>query len=189
MIVGILGTTQGGTSAVAAVVKALGLPMVGLDRTLDDHELFATAYTEGHWEKILAERKEKFGTHWAWKYPVAYEKKFDFSDKFIVVWRDPIARAVHRKDLNAPRMDQVAEWYAITDTFLHIGKPVLHVSYEKLLQKPREVVQMIADFLEVRPNGTAIRVVNPQKGYEAVKELNEMCAKMSSLATKRGLFW
>lgn len=165
MIIGIIGMTQGGTSAVAAVVRALGYPIEGLDRTLDDAELFGP-------EKIPQNIVQARGTRWAWKYPVAYDYTLDFSDKFIVVWRDPIARATHHRDLNAPNQTIFDEWFTITDTYRTIPKPHLHVSYEKLLTKTSETVQMIADFLEVPNNSSALRAVNHLKGYDWNKELH-----------------
>lgn len=169
MITGIIGTTQGGTSAVAAVVKSLGVSITGLDRTLDDAGLFAT---DANHATVAKSR----GTDWAWKYPIAYIPHeypvLKVTDRFIVVWRDPIARSVHHRDLNAPNMPVFNEWFDIVRTYKRVPGPVLHVSYEKLLVKTDETVQMIADFLDIPVTKEALLAVNAQKGYEMTKEVN-----------------
>ena len=169
MIIGIIGMTQGGTSAVASVVKSLGVPMWGLDRTLDDAELFGPVEIP---QAVITERNMS-NPLWAWKYPVGYSGDLDFSDKIIVVWRDPIARSTHRRDLNAPNMTVFDESFERMDTFRRIRQPHLHVSYEKLLQKTPEVVQMIADFIGVPAVKDAVRAVDAQKGYEKTKEVHD----------------
>lgn len=167
MIIGIIGATQGGTSAVAAVVRDLGVPLHGLARCLDDGELFGPVHLPKH---IVAQRNQMYGT-WAWKYPIAYRPNeyplLGMTDKLIVVWRDPLARAVHKRDFNAPNMTVFDEWFELAGTFRTIPTPHLHVSYEKLLVKPEESVRTIADFLEVPYNSSAVRVINPEKGYDA----------------------
>lgn len=169
MIIGIIGMTQGGTSAVASVVKALDVPMWGLDRTLDDAELFGPIKIPTE----VIEKRNSLKTLWAWKYPLAYSHELDFSDKFIVVWRDPIARATHRRDLNAPNMSVFNESFELMESFRKIKKPHLHVSYEKLLQKTPEVVGSMADFIGVPVTPLALLAVDPKKGYEKTKEINE----------------
>ena len=165
MVVGIIGTTQGGTSAVAAVVKSLGVPLEGLDRCLDDAALFGPVEIP---QEVIADRNQKH-PHWAWKYPMAYSKDLDFTDRFIVVWRDPVARAVHKRDFNAPNPVIFKEWFEITNTFLEIPQPVLHVSYEKLLVYPQKSVQTIADYLNVAVNPQAVAAINQKAGYDANK--------------------
>jgi hypothetical protein len=163
MVIGIIGMTQGGTSAVAAVVRNLGFPLFGVPRCLDDAALFGPEEIP----QSIIEQRIREHPKWAWKYPVAYSEDLDFSTHFIVVWRDPIARAVHRRDLNAPNPVVFDEWFEIAPTFSKISKPVLHVSYEKLLQHPQKQVQTIADFLGTPISLAAIQAVDPQKGYDA----------------------
>lgn len=166
MIAGIIGMTQGGTSAVASVVKALGYPMWGLDRTLDDAELFGPV-------EVPKEVIRKRGDRWACKYPMAYGPELDFVDKIIVVWRDPVARATHRRDLNSVNQPVFDESFELMETFRHVKQPHLHVSYEKLLTRTEENVQMIADFLGVPATKEAVQAVDWQKGYEKTREVNE----------------
>lgn len=167
MILGIIGATQGGTSATAAVVKELGLPLDGLARCLDDAELFGPVSFP---EEVVARRNGQYG-NWAWKYPIAYLPEeypvLAHTDKLIVVWRDPIARAVHRRDLNAPNQTIFDEWFELADTFKRIKQPHLHVSYEKLLTKPEESVRTIADFLGVPYKQSAVKAIDHVKGYDA----------------------
>jgi hypothetical protein len=167
MIIGILGMTQGGTSAVASVVYSLGVKMYGLDRTLDDAELFGPP-------KIPLSVVKQRGPDWAYKYPTnAKDHDLSFTDKFIVVWRDPIARAVHRRDFNAPNPEYLKDYIPQAEKLLATPGPVLHVSYEKLLLHTQETCQTIADFLEKPLTKEALLAVDPQKGYERTKEVNK----------------
>lgn len=167
MIYGIIGTTQGGTSAVAAVVRDLGVPLEGLARCLDDGELFGPTEFP---EEVVTERNAKYGT-WAWKYPIPYRPVeypiLSHTDRIIVVWRDPLARAIHRRDFNAPNMTVFEEWFELSDTFRRIEQPHLHVSYEKILTKPEESVRNIADFLGIPYKQSAVRAIDHVKGYDA----------------------
>lgn len=167
MTIGIIGMTQGGTSAVAAVVRGLGVHLDGLDRCLDDGELFGPVKFP---QEIVDERNRKYPL-WAWKYPIPHIPAeypiLNQTDKLIVVWRDPIARAVHRRDLNAPNLTVFKEWFELANTFRNIKTPHLHVSYEKVLQKPEEMVQTIADFINVPYKQSAVRAIDPVKGYDA----------------------
>lgn len=165
MIIGIIGMTQGGTSAVAAVVRELGIPLQGLPRCLDDAALF------GPEEIPMGIVRQRTLEHpkWAWKYPIAYSKELDFTTHFIVVWRDPLARAIHRRDFNAPNPTVFDEWFTLAETFRSVPRPHLHVSYEKLLQHPETSVQTIADFLGVSYKQSAAQTINPKLGYDANK--------------------
>ena len=167
MVIGIIGTTQGGTSAVAAIVKALGVPLSGLDRCLDDAELFGPVKFP---QNVVDERNSKYPL-WAWKYPIANTPAeypiLNQTDRLIIVWRDPIARAVHRRDLNAPNMTVFKEWFEVVNSYRNVRGPHLHVSYEKVLQKPEEMVQAIADFINVPYKQSAVRAIDPVKGYDA----------------------
>lgn len=157
--------TQGGTSAVAAVVRELGVFLQGLPRCLDDAALFGP-------EEIpagIVRQRTLEHPKWAWKYPVPYSKELDFTTHFIVVWRDPVARAIHRRDFNAPNQQVFDEWFTIAPTFLHIPRPTLHVSYEKLLQHPETSVQTIADFIGQPYNPKVLSVIDPKRGYDANK--------------------
>lgn len=165
MIIGIIGMTQGGTSAVAAVVRELGVFLQGLPRCLDDAALFGP-------EEIphgIVQQRTLEHPKWAWKYPIPYSEELDFTTHFIVVWRDPLARAIHRRDFNAPNPTVFDEWFEIAPTFRNIPRPTLHVSYEKLLQHPEKTVQTIADFINEPYKQSAACVIDPKAGYDANK--------------------
>lgn len=167
MILGIIGATQGGTSAVAAVVKELGLPLEGLARCLDDAELFGPVDFP---EEVVARRNGQYG-NWAWKYPIAYLPSeypiLAHTDKLIIVWRDPLARSIHKRDFNAPNMTVFNEWFELAKTWRKIPLPHLHISYEKLLVRPEESVRTIADFIGLPYKQSAVMKIDPDKGYDA----------------------
>lgn len=164
---------RGGTSATAAVVKALGVPIYGSEYSLDDTEMFG-AYAER--DEIVKSRQ---GSDWAWKYPYLPEANIEEvpqTDKYILVFRDPVARAVNSKDFNTATPEKIRESLDFMQKVLNIyktGKPVCYVSYEKLLTCTPQMVQVIADFVGKPVNSLAIKVVNAEKGYENVKELNK----------------
>lgn len=163
---------RGGTSATAAVVKSLGIPVHGTEHSLDDTELFG-AYADV--EKVVKGRR---GT-WAWKYP--YDpagglERVPQTDKYILVLRDPAARAMNSKDFNTVTPEKIREsieWMGGLLPIYKTGKPVCYVSYEKLLTKTPEMVQVIADFVGKPVTDLAIRVIDAEKGYENVKDLNK----------------
>ena len=119
MITGIIGCERGGTSAVAVVVRALGIKMYGCDETLDDVEMFCKNPDR---DAILSAR----GDDWGWKYPHKYgTRDVSYTDRFIVVYRDPIA--------TASRGDALANILAWQESFSDIPSPKLEISYEKLI--------------------------------------------------------
>lgn len=170
MITGIVGMEQGGTSAVAAVVKALGVTMYGTEMTLDDVELFGSTADR---KKVVAGRTGD----WAWKYPHrSTTEMVPETDRYILVFRDPAARAVHRRDLNTARPEYIRDGLSYMSDVLSLyktGKPVLYVSYEKLLTKTPQMVTMIADFLGKPVTDLAKKVVDAESGYNKVIELNK----------------
>lgn len=162
---------RGGTSAVAAVVKALGVTMHGSDMTLDDTELWGSRADRA---AVMAGRVGD----WAWKYPHRpdhTEEKLPQTDRYILVFRDPAARGMHNRDLNTVTPERIADGLEFMQRVLLLyktGKPVCFVSYEKLLTKTPEMVQVIADFVGKPVTPLAISVVDHQKGYQNVTDMN-----------------
>lgn len=178
MITGIIGMDRGGTSAVAAVVASLGVQMYGHERTLDDRELW-TSFGKGLQTKELVAKR---GGDWAWKIPYCFdadvEEVMPHTDQYLLVFRDPVARACHSKDLTNVTPERVRNGMNLLQRIALLyktGKPVCYVSYEKLLTKTPETVALVADFLHVPYNEEAVAAVNHQKGYEQTQEVSQRC--------------
>lgn len=178
MITGIVGMDRGGTSAVAVVVKALGVHMYGCDHTLDDTEMWGSRADRS---AVLAQRNalvQRNALHhpygWGWKYPFPWGREdVSWTDRYIVVYRCPVARAVHGRAYNQLQAARVEDSLQKMKDLMLVPEPKLMVSYEKLLTDTRKVVQSIADFLEVPMNEDAIKVVDHVLGYESTKKYNE----------------
>lgn len=157
MITGIVGVERGGTSAVAGVVFHLGIPMHGEDTTLDDNELYQNPRA---WEKRTGD--------YAWKHTKMWQRGYnlDFTDRFIFVFRDAVASAMHGYD------DLIEEklWHRFNEySTFKTDKPHLYVSYEKLLLDKGVTVGRIADFLGVPVTEAALSVVDNTRGYFNIK--------------------
>lgn len=164
-VYGIFGNIGGGTSAVAGVVKILGIPMKGQPKTLDDDLLHFSAPSF----HILKERK---GT-WAFKHPLLTDYIEELhalipNMKPIYVYRDPVAAAWrHTTKLNSPSL---FEEHLERQRKMMEGPKGLHLSYERIIRDREKAVHQIAEYIDRPFNERAVEWLDPSKGYRRVSE-------------------
>lgn len=140
----------------AGVVYHLGVKMWGVDTTLDDNELFQNPLA---WKNRQGD--------WAYKHTRMWqESDTSFTDRFIFVFRDAVASAIHgHTELNEDKMFYRHQLYSTFKT----DKPHIYVSYEKLLMHTENEVKKIADFLDMPVTPEAINIVKPKGHYYNLK--------------------
>ena len=155
----VLGAARGGTTMVASVLDALGVPMgenlgpvledVALSRAVESRDL-------GTLQKIIASRNEQYPV-WGWKRPAALEYEDVWRGRFrnpylIAIFRDPFAIA------NRNRISMLSDVFQnMEQSVRHLGAlvaimkkhkgPALLCSYEKALGSPAVFVRAVDDFL------------------------------------------
>lgn len=172
----VLGAARGGTTMVASVLEALGVPMgeklgpvmedVALSRAVETRDLAAV-------DEIIAARNEKHPV-WGWKRPSALEHGEVWQGRFrnpyiIAIFRDPFAIA------NRNRISMLSDVFQnMALSVRHLGMlveivkkekgPVLLCSYEKALASPETFVRAVDDFLDLDAadrRADAIGRINP----------------------------
>lgn len=167
-----IGLERGGTSAVAGVMRGLGVPIgdaaAGLDGNNEDPSFHAKGL--GEMRQTIRERNETYPV-WGWKYPTAARYlpaliKDLRNPHFIVVYRDAVATALGRKKWDGDFLDRDARLSlheasvateANTSFALATGAPCLMVSYEKAMADKAALVAELAEFLgQEVPAGAAM---------------------------------
>ena len=157
----VLGLARGGTTMVASVLQALGVPMGTLiGPVMEDHEV-----SEAIEARDLARLKELVAVRdaehrvWGWKRPAA----FRFSDVWqgafrnphiIAVFRDPFAIANRNRismltDLFTNMRESIATLEELVTFLERQDCPLLLCSYEKVLMAPSDFVAAVGEFLEL----------------------------------------
>jgi len=181
----ICGQKYGGTTMAAAVVDALGIPVVrdGACKVRFESESMNNA--EGHdVEDAIADNDAKHPL-WGWKDPAIYRFHPDWLSRalrnphYIVVFRD--AAAVGSRAINWNPLD---ETYSISELFdwgliqmkelcrwamLLKNTPRLLVSYDRAIANRSEFCQSVAEFLHLTPTDAefdrAVARISPTGGY------------------------
>lgn len=160
------GLERGGTSAVAGVMRALGLYLGEIEEGNNEDKSFH-ARPLGQMRATIARRNE---THdvWGWKHPpaVSYLPALVRSIRnpyFIIVFRDMVATTLSRHQWDGQFLRRSVRMAlheanvtsnANASFALATGRPCLLVSNEKLDRYPVDLVDEMADFLHVlRPEG------------------------------------
>lgn len=163
-VFGIFGNIGGGTSAVAGVVKLLGISMDGHPKTLDDNALYSSL---PHF-RILNDRK---GT-WAFKHPLLTDHIEEIAARVnlkpIYVYRDPVA-AAWRHDTKMNTVEMFEEHLRRQQRMMN-GPDGLHLSYERIIRDRVNAVQVIADYVGKEPNRKAVDWLDPSLGYRRISE-------------------
>lgn len=155
----IFGTERGGTSMVAGVVRALGLPLGEIEEGNNEDKSFHNK-SLGRMRATVDQRNTEMDV-WGWKYPTAvtYLPVLSRSIRnpyFIIVYRDTVATALSRLQWDgefirrAPRMslhETNANANSNTSFALATGRPCLLVSNEKGQLIPSSLIDELADFL------------------------------------------
>lgn len=155
----VLGVERGGTSMVAAIMRALGLDM-GNDRCGLNHE-DPWFLTEDH--ELLAERirmRDEENKVWGFKVPKStlhwryYEKQLR-NPHFIIVFRNPAAVAdswMQRRTTNnySSVFKHVMRYYVESCRCMTESKaPIMTVNYERACAQQDEVIEGISNFLGI----------------------------------------
>lgn len=177
----IFGLPRGGTTAVTGVVRRLGIFM-GDDLPVNLEDPLFSKLSKVSSKTV--EARNAAHAVWGWKFPNATQYLDNiFSDlrnpRFIMVTRDLAANAIaissrhgnynRLKSLEIVMLNTQRNFAMMT----RMRKPVLMVSYEKLLMKTDQTVREIADFLCVAPDEATIEAavdfVQPG-AYQPVKD-------------------
>lgn len=179
MTVVVLGVARGGTTMVASVLQALGVPMgEKLGPVLEDTELSQAIETRdvARLTDLVASRNAAH-QKWGWKRPSAIEYHDVWRDSFrnpyiIAIFRDPFAIA-NRNRISMlsdvfESMEQAVNRLGTLVRFLREQKgPLLLCSYEKVLLSPEIFVDAVSDFLDLNASESrddAVRRVSPSPG-------------------------
>lgn len=161
-----LGLERGGTSAVAGIMRALGLPMgEGMAGNNEDPDF--QAKTLSALRNAIEERNARYDV-WGWKFPTAVQQLPALLESlrnpyFVVVFRDVVATALSRNKWDGPNLRrrlEIAAHEANAWTNMNLGfilaarRPALLLSHEKLVLDQGSLIDEIAEVLGVdRPEG------------------------------------
>ena len=169
----ILGIQRGGTTAVAGIVQKLGVHIGSdMNKVLEDLD-FATP---GRFNNGVVDMRNAEFDVWGWKYPNTYlyiDRVYHRlrNPRFVIVTRDLTANAISmsvrtQTFSTAHAVERAAlQQHQHHAMALRYRKPVLFVSYEKLILNPEIAVREIANFLAIDPTeaqiGEATEFVKP----------------------------
>ena len=165
----VLGLNRGGTSAIAQVLTLLGLPMgrhapapVYEDRALAD------AFRAKNWRllsQLLQAYQAELGC-FGWKLPESFTQlprieRSCLNPRYVVVYRDIFAIANRQEqvglhDCSSAMVRSLAGYQTIVEFVAKSRRPVLHLSYEKLLHHPEVAVRALLDFCQLTADETHI---------------------------------
>ena len=153
------GVVRGGTSAVAGVMRKLGVFMGDdVPNNHEDQEMVNRA--NPHRLQVIAKRN---ATHkiWGWKDPNAANYLNQLIPKlinphYVIVCRDPVAATMghmrwHAREAKFAIGDIVVQQQRNVMFSLYCDAPVLFVSYEKVLMNPGSFIAELTAFLDVPP--------------------------------------
>lgn len=172
----VLGTARSGTTMVAGVLQALGVPMgEKLGPVLEDVAI-STALESGdvaRFEALVGRRNAQYPL-WGWKRPAAVDSVGTWLPRVrapyvVAVFRDPFAIA------NRNRISMLTDVFPnMAQAIQHLGKlvdvlrgldcPLLLCSYEKVLADPIAFVRSVDDFLGLdvpARHNEAVRQIEP----------------------------
>jgi hypothetical protein len=177
----ISGVARGGTSMLAQLVQKLGLflgdslyPLV-----LEDRDLMK-AMSDKDWscfDQLIEDRNKRFPV-WGFKIPnlhaflpISWASRFR-SPRYIFIFRDPLAIAARNEltmqhDAGHAVREACQDLMKLVLYVCELKAPVLLLSYEKIIQNPRDFIDAICDFGGFSPSddvrAAAISVVVPNE--------------------------
>jgi len=182
----ITGCGRGGTTAIAGVIRHLGLSFPNANEYNEEPTLIR-AVRNNNWyefEIILSQIRENY-TSWGVKHPwysrdaskLLQAMKRLKNPGLVHIWRDPYSIADHRFKLTLKAAENVPDIILPTfeKTMTHlitkelpsrihsvniVSKefPVFQLSYEKLIQNPEEQVESIRSWLNFSDKGVAAAI-------------------------------
>jgi hypothetical protein len=159
------GAGRGGTTMVAAVLRAAGIPMAEhyYEAAVEDIVIAHALNNRDRQElrALIAERNAKYPT-WGFKIPNLHglmraEEVALFRDPaLILIFRDPVAIAVRRtmSDFVPPFpmiRDGLAMMGGVLDIFEQTTCPALMLSYEKAILQPEAFIESLTNFCGLTP--------------------------------------
>ncbi|WP_428033463.1 sulfotransferase [Amphritea sp.] len=155
----VVGVQRGGTSAIAASLKALGVSLGdNFHEPIYEDIGMAEAFRAGNWkklQKLIVAYEQKY-VLFAWKLPDSNSKltrvsKLFSNPSFIFVYRDIFAiakrkKTVHDTDISAAMSSSLSAYNRILKFVDKSHYPALHISYEKLLQDKQGHLKELAAF-------------------------------------------
>ncbi len=169
----VLGAARGGTSMVAAMLQALGVPMgeqlgatvqdAALGRLAERHLAGGAPLDLAAVDRLVAQRNARHPV-WGWKYPShilepIYRRMR--APHLVAVYRDPVAagqREAVSQGLNpeASMARAQADLQRLTSWLRTVPWPCLYLSYERAMQDRAEVAQALAGFAGLAPANAAL---------------------------------
>ena len=155
----VTGLGRSGTTMVSRLLSALGLFMGDrVSRGTNEDKDFRKVINGGSlaaFEELCRGRDERF-SRWGFKYPAARHNLHELvaamrSPRVIVTSRDPLATAIRAASETRaevlPTFEQaLRRMLRLLGTLEKLQCPVLFLSYEKALTKPRDCASTVADF-------------------------------------------
>lgn len=197
----VTGGRHGGTSAIAGVLRILGVDMgVGLAAVNEDQEIvnrWARRHiplmneVPGVREMVVKEvrevlsKRKSWPAPWGWKDPLCTYYAEDVLDllpkpRLVIVWRDPLASVVRTegdrpgtvgKDLR----ERLEHYHACLDIADRHWIPTLLVSYERAIQDPHALIEPLYTFCGLNPNPDQLKnaplYIAPRQRYQDVAPL------------------
>jgi len=162
----VVGVGRGGTSAVAASLHALGVPLGVQNVEFGGHNYenfeMAVAFRSRKWKRLkeLIAQNEATYQKFAWKLPDSNKQltrinKYFSNPYYIFVYRDILAIA-NRKDITldidliSGMKKNLADYERIVNFSKRNGLRSLHVSYEKMLLDKKGYAKELAKFCGVK---------------------------------------
>ncbi len=169
----VLGAARGGTTMVAAMLQALGIPMgEALDATLEDAALSGMARRHVvHGQPLdlaavdrLAASRNAAHPVWGWKFPShilepVYHRLR--APHLVAVFRDPVAAGM-RRALSLGLNPEVcfataqAEQQRLAEWLPGVPWPCLYLSYERAMQDRAGTARVLAGFAGLAPPDAAL---------------------------------
>lgn len=170
----VLGVPRGGTTMIAGVLHHLGIYMgeSGNRANLEDIPLADAVEAEDidSVREVLRQRDASFDV-WGWKRPSA-RKYLDLIEAefrnphFVMIWRDPFVAAQRRAIATGHDLAKTmrSTWKAqgrLVDFAQATSRPLLMLSYEKIVRRPDLGVGAVADFAGVTTTREAVEFISP----------------------------
>lgn len=169
----VTGLGRSGTTMVSRVLSALGLFMGDqVSRGTNEDKDFRNIIKKGSleaFEKLCRDRDSRFD-RWGFKYPAARHNLAEWvaamrSPRVIVTSRDPLATAIRAaSETNAevlPTFDQaLRRMLRLFESLEQLQCPVLFLSYEKALTRPRACTSVMASFCGIDADEATIEAAS-----------------------------
>ncbi len=177
----VVGMSRGGTSLVAAVLDACGIPMYGANESTFENQSLMWTTDPSHYAPEIA-RLDRLAPVWGFKNPHGTEVVDSIvpllrSPYCLFIARDPVAiaerlhtngkqRTLHPIEIAAGLLE---EYRKLLDRYMECKHPKIFFTFDRAIRFPQIVVEGCCHLLALRPTpaqwGKAMSSVSPQGGY------------------------